>query len=178
MRLHPLRFELRRQSLAGMAAFRPGQTRPGGPSRTGTIPSWPVADSRGPRHNPDMSSSLTPGECAQLACILEATARKPGNVTRFVDFDDLTYLDFVLSAAAMAPVMERAAEVGVGRTVLDALRATQRLVAGNSNLGMLLLLAPLAAVPAGAELETGVASVLDRLTIDDSRTVFAAIRLA
>src|SRR5437899_992179 len=96
---------------------------------------------------------LSPGQCAQLACVLEATARKPGNVTPFIDFEDLTYLDFVLSAAAIAPVMDRAAELGVGRTVLDALEATRHFVGTNSNLGMLLLLAPLAAVPMGEAIE-------------------------
>ena len=120
---------------------------------------------------------LSPGQCAQLSCLLEATARKPGNVTRYVDFDDLTYLDFVLSAAAIAPSMERAAQVGVGRTVLDAVTATRRFCATNSNLGMILLLAPLAAVR-GDELEFGVSQILESMTIDDSRQVFAAIRLA
>ena len=32
---------------------------------------------------------------AQIACLLEVTARKPGNVHRFRDFDDVSYLDFV-----------------------------------------------------------------------------------
>src|SRR5262245_612336 len=103
---------------------------------------------------------FSPGQCAQLACVLEATARKPGNVTRFVDFEDLTYLDFVLSAAAIAPVMDCVAELGVGRAVLESLEATRRVVGTNSNLGMLLLLAPLAAVPAGEDMETGVERVL------------------
>jgi triphosphoribosyl-dephospho-CoA synthase len=119
---------------------------------------------------------LRPGECAQLACVLEATARKPGNVTRFADFDDLTYLDFVLSAAAIAGVMDRAAELGVGRTVLEALTATRRLVGTNSNLGMLLLLAPLAAADDASE--ASLERALAKLTVDDSRHVFAAIRLA
>lgn len=123
------------------------------------------------------ANRLTVAECAQLACVLEATARKPGNVTRFNDFDDLTYLDFALSAMAIAPVMERAAEIGVGRAVLDGVRATQRFVSSNSNLGILLLLAPLAAVR-GHDLEPGVVGVLDRLTVEDSRHVFEAIRLA
>src|SRR5262245_39519089 len=127
----------------------------------------------------DMGKNLlSTGQFAQLACVLEATAHKPGNVSRFFDFEDLTYLDFVLSAAAIAPVMDRSAEIGVGRTVLEALEATRRCVGTNSNLGMLLLLAPLAAVPAGEDLEPGVEHVLSNLTIDDSRYVFAAIRLA
>ena len=38
-----------------------------------------------------------PGTLAAVACVLEASARKPGNVHRFADFDDATYVDFMLS---------------------------------------------------------------------------------
>jgi triphosphoribosyl-dephospho-CoA synthase len=119
---------------------------------------------------------LTVADCVHLACVLEATARKPGNVHRFHDFDDLTYLDFILSAAAVAPILETTAERGVGVTVLDAIRATQRFVNTNTNLGIVLLLAPLAAVPRAYELRSGAADVLNRLNVDDSRAVFEAIR--
>lgn len=118
------------------------------------------------------------GQCVQLACVWEATARKPGNVHRYADFDDLTYLDFVHSALVAGPVLERAAERGVGLTVRDAIRATRTVVRTNTNLGIVLLLAPLAAVPRDVPLETGVVAVLDRLTVADSRAVFEAIRLA
>src|SRR5207245_1505975 len=64
---------------------------------------------------------LTTAECVHLACVFEATARKPGNVHRFRDFDDLTYLDFVLSAAAIAPILEHAPARGVGPVVRDAI---------------------------------------------------------
>jgi triphosphoribosyl-dephospho-CoA synthase len=113
-----------------------------------------------------------------LACVLEATARKPGNVHRYADFVDATYLDFVLSAAAVAPVFEQAAGRPVGETVLAAVWATRRLTATNTNLGIVLLLAPLAAVPPESELRSGVRDVLAGLTVGDSRDVFAAIRLA
>jgi triphosphoribosyl-dephospho-CoA synthase len=118
------------------------------------------------------------GLCGQIACIWEATARKPGNVHRFCDFDDVTYVDFILSAAAVAPVLDATGPRSVGETVLEGVRATRRVVATNTNLGILLLLAPLAAVPAPRDLRTGVIGVLDRLTVDDSRQVFEAIRVA
>ena len=117
------------------------------------------------------------GECVQFACILEATARKPGNVTRFHDFSDLTYLDFLLSAAVSAPVFDRVAELGVGRTVLEAVRATRRVVKTNTNLGIMLLLAPLAAVRESMT-RTKIEAILDTLTVDDSCQVFEAIQLA
>jgi triphosphoribosyl-dephospho-CoA synthase len=118
------------------------------------------------------------GLMAQLACVWEATARKPGNVHRYADFADTSYLDFVLSAAAVAPVLDAAPGNRVGVTVLEGVRATRRLVRPNTNLGILLLLAPLAAVPPDEELRPGVGRVLANLYVDDARAVYEAIRLA
>jgi len=121
---------------------------------------------------------LTVGQCATLACQLEVTAPKPGNVHRSADFEDMTFVDFVVSATAIGPVMDRAAEKGVGQTVLDAVKATRQLVDVNTNLGTVLLLAPLASVPRGEPLKSGVANVLANLTPDDTHKVYEAIRLA
>jgi len=118
------------------------------------------------------------GLCAQVSCIWEATARKPGNVHRGLDFEDAPYVDFLLSAVAIGPVLDTAVERGVGQTILDAVRATRRVVSTNTNLGIVLLLAPLAAVPAGEVLRTGVARVLSGLDVADARAVYEAIRLA
>jgi triphosphoribosyl-dephospho-CoA synthase len=118
------------------------------------------------------------GLCAQLACVLEATARKAGNVHRLADFADLTYVDLLLSAAAVGPVLSMAPERRMGETVLDCVRATRRVVRTNTNLGMVLLLAPLAAVPEGEQLRPGVARVLAGLDVEDARLVYEAIRCA
>jgi triphosphoribosyl-dephospho-CoA synthase len=127
---------------------------------------------------PTDQPGLTVGQCAALACLLEATAPKPGNVHRGADFEDLTYPDLVLSGIMIGPELEHAAQQPLGETVLAAVQATQRVVASNSNLGMILLLAPLAAVSGEASLDTSVSSVLHRLTRDDARLVYEAIRLA
>ena len=123
---------------------------------------------------------MTPdvGLCAQVACVWEATARKPGNVHRYRDFDDAGYVDFLLSAAALAPVLATACQRPVGATVLEAVRATRRVVRTNTNLGIALLLAPLAAVPAGEDLRAGVERVLAALTVEDARLAYEAIRQA
>lgn len=121
---------------------------------------------------------LDVGLCTQIACIWEATARKPGNVHRYRDFDDCNYLDFLLSAAAIAPVMATACQRRVGATVLEAVRATRRVTGTNTNLGIVLLLAPLAAVPPGQDLCSGIARVLADLDVEDARQVYEAIRLA
>lgn len=125
--------------------------------------------------NPEPTS---PGRLARLACLMEATARKPGNVHPGAAFDDLAYLDFVRSADVIAAPLDRARDVGVGAAVLDAVRATRKVVATNTNLGMILLLAPLAAVPDGVDVRDGVRDVLDLLTVDDARLAYQGIRLA
>lgn len=121
---------------------------------------------------------LTVGQCATLACLLEATAPKPGNVHRSADFEDLSFTDLVVSAVAIGPCMEEAAHYSVGTTVLGAVRATCQLVHSNANLGVILLLAPIATVSAGLPLRLGVKDVLSQLTADDAAKVYEAIRLA
>jgi triphosphoribosyl-dephospho-CoA synthase len=118
------------------------------------------------------------GQCATLACLLEVAAPKPGNVHRGADFEDMSLYDFQWSAVAIAPAMECAEREGVGNAVLKGVRATRDAVGTNTNLGTLLLLAPLAAVPRGEALSAGVGRVLAELTAEDSRLVYEAIRLA
>lgn len=121
---------------------------------------------------------LSVGQCATLACLLEATAPKPGNVHRGADFDDMSFVDFEVSATAIGPAMDAAVENGLGQTVLRAVRTTREMVDVNTNLGTVLLLAPLACVPRELPLESGVSDVLGSLAADDARKVYKAIRLA
>jgi triphosphoribosyl-dephospho-CoA synthase len=118
------------------------------------------------------------GVAATLAVICEVTAPKPGNVHRGADFEDVTYGDFLYSAVVAGPSIGRAAKLGVGRAVLDAVRATREAVGTNTNLGTLLLLAPLAAVPDGVRHAEGIANVLPALTCDDTQCVYEAIRVS
>jgi triphosphoribosyl-dephospho-CoA synthase len=53
----------------------------------------------------------TPGEVAaagQLACLIEAGAPKPGNVSPGRHFHDTRYEDFVASAVAIGPALAAA----------------------------------------------------------------------
>ena len=124
-----------------------------------------------------MTPKLSLRECVTLACVLEATAPKPGNVHRGADFDDVAYVDFLASAAVIADPL-CAETVSVGKRILDAVSATQRIGVGNTNLGMVLLLGPLTAVPRESPLRLGIGEVLKNLTSEDAREVYAAIRLA
>jgi triphosphoribosyl-dephospho-CoA synthase len=123
--------------------------------------------------------SLPINAAATLAIIYEATARKPGNVHPAASFDDVTtYAAFVASAVAIGPLIARVMENGVGQTVLNAVRATSEAVRTNTNLGTLLLFAPLAAVPPDKSLAEGIHAVLESLTAADTQAVYEAIRLA
>lgn len=118
------------------------------------------------------------GQCATLACLLEASAPKPGNVHPGADFDDMTYSDMLIAAVAIGPSIDAAGNRAVGQTVLEAVRATRAAVNKNANLGTILLIAPLAAVPQEQSLKDGVAEVLARLGAGDAGHVYEAIRLA
>lgn len=120
----------------------------------------------------------TIGYLAQVACTWEVLARKAGNVCPGREYADLTVQDFLVSAAAIAPVMEQAPVNPIGVTVRRAIEATRRVTSTNTNLGIVLLLAPLASIPLDQPLRPLLQQRLDQLTVEDSRNVYAAIRLA
>src|SRR5215208_2333206 len=116
---------------------------------------------------------------AQLACVLEVSAEKPGNITPNHDFHDTSYEDMVRSAIAVGPELARAGERGVGETVLAVVQASRRAARANTNLGIALLLAPLArAALSGGPLRARLAATLGALDVADARAAYAAIRLA
>ncbi len=117
-------------------------------------------------------------ELVRIACQLECEARKPGNVHPEASFADLTYRDFFRSAEVIAPALARAGTIGVGQAIYDAVKATRDAVGTNTNLGMILLLAPLAAIPDSLRCQEGIHLVLNAMSSDDTRLVYAAIRLA
>jgi len=118
---------------------------------------------------------------AQLACLIEASAPKPGNVSPGRHFPDASYEDFLASAAAIGAPLAGAATRPVGATVRLAVEATARWTRSNTNLGIVLLLAPLARaalVDARDDLRGAVRRVLEASTVEDARDVYTAIRLA
>jgi triphosphoribosyl-dephospho-CoA synthase len=125
---------------------------------------------------------------AQLACVLEATAPKPGNVSPGADFHDTSFTDFLASAVAIGPALGDAGSRPLGETILCAVKATRLWTASNTNLGIVLLLAPLAKAAATCDAPATVVSpdtlraslhhVLAHTTVDDARHTYAAIRLA
>jgi triphosphoribosyl-dephospho-CoA synthase len=131
-----------------------------------------------PRAGSVAGQGFSPGRLAQIACLLEVTARKPGNVHRFADLPDLRFSDFLYSATAIAEPLDRSATAGIGRAVFEAIVATRQIVSTNTNLGIVLLLAPLAAISTDVALQEGVEAVLAATTVDDAKWAYRAIRLA
>ena len=118
---------------------------------------------------------------AQLACLLEASAPKPGNVSPFASFRDTTYENFLASAAAIGPALALAGERSLGATIRAAVEATARWAPSNTNLGLVLLLAPLARAqlrPGPGTLRARLAATLADTTVADARDAYVAIRSA
>lgn len=127
-----------------------------------------------------ISIQLSPGRIATLACSWEVAAPKPGNVHRGADFEDATLEDFLTSAVVLGQVIDDHAKESVGQTILSAVVATKAAIGTNTNLGIVLLLIPLAKALSqyGALSSKTVAQVLDGLTPNDASDVFDAIQLA
>lgn len=131
--------------------------------------SWPA------RWTPDFVATA-----AQLACLLEVSAEKPGNVTPTHAFADMRYEDFLRSTAAIGPAMAQAGSRGVGATIRAAITATRQWTQTNTNLGIVLLFAPLAraALLDGVSLRASLKTVLRELTVADAQAAYIAINLA
>jgi triphosphoribosyl-dephospho-CoA synthase len=145
---------------------------------------------------PATSADVDVATAAQLACLLEVSAPKPGNVAPGRHFADTRYEHFLASAAAIGRAFAAAGTQPLGVTIRRALAATVQWAPANTNLGIVLLLAPLARATELARQPNGVRPgvrplerddstfrdelrrVLATTTVADARDVYAAIRLA
>jgi triphosphoribosyl-dephospho-CoA synthase len=110
------------------------------------------------------------------ACLDELDAPKPGNVHRFAAGHRMTAFEFARSAAAAAEPLSRTG-TRVGARIWAAVEATFAAVGVNTNLGIVLLCAPLAAAcdRPTSDLRAALARVLASLDIEDASLAFRAI---
>jgi triphosphoribosyl-dephospho-CoA synthase len=116
----------------------------------------------------------------RAACRAELQALKPGNVHIHADGHGMTVAQFERSAEAAAPFIAADA-ASVGERVSRAVEASLAAAGCNTNLGIVLLCAPLAAaagLPGQAPLRTRLRGVLAALGPADAAAVFRAIALA
>ena len=143
--------------------------------------------------------------CGELACLLEVSATpKPGNVHRFRDFYDLRYEDFMASCVSLGISIEKLALKGyqiktatlewsdlhLGFAIKRAIEESNFFHGrGNSNLGIILLFAPMS-VAAGmtydsekltcdvADLKWALIDVMKNTTVEDAIAVSEGIKIA
>lgn len=127
---------------------------------------------------------LTSAEAAKAyrtACIAELQALKPGNVHLFADGHGMTIHDFIKSADASAGVIAQI-DLTLGQRIYQALKATNDAVGMNTNLGVILLCAPLIHVAlhgdTGLTMQQNLEQLLATTTVDDALQVSQAIVLA
>lgn len=120
-------------------------------------------------------------DCVYWACEQEVYAPKPGNVNLFSDGHNMVVQDFLNSARAIAPIMAKP-DLTIGERIFEAVTATRKVVNCNTNLGIILLFAPLVQAVQECEtfeqLPTSLARCLATLTQADAEQAYAAIRLA
>ncbi len=115
------------------------------------------------------------------ACELDVKALKPGNVSVDAPGCGMTAADFFASAEAIAEPITLPG-LTVGERIYRAIEATHAVVSCNTNLGIVLLLAPLIQVAESirevTSLQHALKNALEELTIDDAEWAYRAIRLA
>lgn len=127
----------------------------------------------------NQTAQLSIGRIASLACLLEVCASKPGNVHRGADFADMTLNDFVVSAELFGQAIDSRATDELGLLILNSVQLTQSLVDVNTNLGIILLICPLAIVANDGDLSSNaIRRFLKTTTPADAENIFSAIRMA
>jgi len=124
---------------------------------------------------PDILRSLFVG-----ACRTELQALKPGNVHIHASGHGMEATHFEAGAQAAAPWVA-AADTPIGARILKAVEASLAAAGCNTNLGIVLLCAPLAtaaAMDCEGDLRERLRIVLDAFDEADARAVYEAIRIA
>lgn len=122
-----------------------------------------------------ISSQLA--EAFKSACLAEIEALKPGNVHIFADGHGMVVQDFIKSAE-IASVVIAQPELTVGERIHCAIEATWSAVGCNTNLGIVLLCAPLIHTALHGQrrnLRQSLLDVLQSLTVEDAVLTYQAI---
>lgn len=116
----------------------------------------------------------------KAACFAELEALKPGNVHIFADGHGMTVQDFLISAEVSAQEIAKP-EISLGQRAFLSVEATHKAVNCNTNLGIILLCAPLiqaCLIEGNANFIAKLQHVLANTSQQDAEYVFKAIALA
>ncbi len=130
------------------------------------------------RHMPEFNSlQQNLADLYKHACWLDQQALKPGNVGIHSATDELSVDDFLRSAEISAgPLVSK--NYSLGERILWAIRATRQEVGTNTNLGIILLVAPLVQAYLEGQGDDSLAQILQNTTVEDAVQVYQAIRIA
>ena len=134
---------------------------------------------------------------AQIASVLEVSGHpKPGNVHRTRDFPDMVFEDFLISGVVIGDTMKKAAKRGneygsksnslhkieLGKLIKEAVVETDKWIANNTNLGIVMLLTPISAAAGMSddveELPYNIDDILRSTTPEDASNLYDAINIA
>ncbi|SDA70866.1 triphosphoribosyl-dephospho-CoA synthase [Methanobrevibacter millerae] len=126
---------------------------------------------------------------AQIASALEVSGYpKPGNVHRTRDYDDMVFEDFVISGIVIGDTIRKATtDVDVenpqlGRYILEAVDETDRWIKNNTNLGIVMMITPIAAAAAISddfdEIRPNIVKLMANTSVDDACDLYDAINIA
>ncbi|MBZ9571277.1 triphosphoribosyl-dephospho-CoA synthase [Methanobrevibacter sp. TMH8] len=133
---------------------------------------------------------------AQISSALEVSGYpKPGNVHRTRDFHDMVFEDFIISGIVIGDTIREAAthaseinnsisfkEANLGKFILQSVKETDKWVANNTNLGIIMLLTPIAMSAAISsninELRENIHKIILNSSVIDTVAFYEAIALA
>ena len=126
---------------------------------------------------------------AQIASALEVSGYpKPGNVHRTRDYDDMVFEDFIISGIVIGDtIREACSDVDVenpklGKYILQAVRETDRWIKNNTNLGIVMMITPIAVAASISnsfdEIRDNVKLLMKNTSVDDACDLYDAINIA
>ncbi len=128
--------------------------------------------------------SYSQGELEELvysSFTTEVHALKPGNVSRYSEGHDMRVEDFIKSAELVTPILCRRTSP-LGKRILESVKITRAAIGCNTNLGMILLFAPIVMAAEAKEsrgdldtIQNRLGSVVKNSTKSDVAMVFQAI---
>lgn len=119
--------------------------------------------------------------CVFDSFMLDVEALKPGNVSRYAEGHDMQVRDFIRSAELVTPLLcDR--DRSISERILDSVETTMHQVGCNTNLGMILLIAPIIFAMQHKSTDISLVSAVDEslksLDVEKSAKIFQAIRVA
>ena len=123
---------------------------------------------------------------SQMACSLEVSSFKPGNVHRYRDFPDIKYHHFLTSGIAFGDVVYRASQdkENIGKYIKMAVIQSRKWSPSNANLGIIMLHIPIAMGAGSIDnfdsdmLRREMINLVRNTTVEDSLNVYDAINIA